>query len=81
MLVLSRKPNQSIMIGSNIRILVVGLDRDQVKLGIEAPRDVPIHRFEVFEEINRSNPSCASASDAVGNAFGEGDPSRDAGGR
>jgi carbon storage regulator len=61
MLVLSRKPNQSIMIGSNIRILVVGLDRDQVKLGIEAPRDVPIHRFEVFEEINRGNPSGARA--------------------
>jgi carbon storage regulator len=53
MLVLSRKANQSIMIGNDIRILVVGLDRDQVKLGIEAPRHVPVHRFEVFTEIHR----------------------------
>jgi len=53
MLVLSRKANQSIMIGNDIRILVVGLDRDQVKLGIEAPRHVPVHRFEVFAEIHR----------------------------
>jgi len=54
MLVLSRKANQSIMIGDDIRILVVGVDRDQVKLGIEAPRDVPVHRFEIFAEIHRS---------------------------
>jgi carbon storage regulator len=53
MLVLSRKANQSIMIGNDIRILVVALDRDQVKLGIEAPRHVPVHRYEVFAEIHR----------------------------
>ena len=57
MLVLSRKANQSIMIGDDIRILVVGVDRDQVKLGIEAPRHVPVHRFEVFAEIHRGEPS------------------------
>jgi carbon storage regulator len=60
MLVLSRKANQSIMIGSDIRILVVGLERDQVKLGIEAPRHVPVHRFEVFAEIARANASPGS---------------------
>ncbi len=53
MLVLSRKANQSIMIGSDIRILVVGVDRDQVKLGIEAPKDVPVHRSEVYADIHR----------------------------
>ena len=56
MLVLSRKANQSIMIGNDIRILVVGLDRDQVRLGIEAPRDVPVHRSEIFAEIHRAGP-------------------------
>lgn len=56
MLVLSRKANQSIMIGDDIRILVVGVDRDQVKLGIEAPRHVPVHRFEIFAEIHRGEP-------------------------
>ena len=47
MLVLSRKANQSITIGSDIRIVVVGLERDHVKLGIEAPRGVRVHRSEV----------------------------------
>ncbi|HVN68498.1 MAG TPA: carbon storage regulator CsrA [Candidatus Binatia bacterium] len=61
MLVLSRKANQSIMIGSDIRIVVIGLDRDQVKLGIEAPRHVPVHRFEVFEDILGATVGKASA--------------------
>jgi len=65
MLVLSRKPNQSIMIGTDIRILVVGVDRDQVKLGIEAPRHVPIHRFEIFAEIQRGESPDSSLA-AVG---------------
>jgi carbon storage regulator len=55
MLVLSRKINQSIMIGDNVRIVVVAVDRDQVKLGIEAPREVPVHRSEIYEEIQRAN--------------------------
>jgi carbon storage regulator len=48
MLVLSRKPNQSIMIGDDIRVIVVGFDGDQVKLGIEAPKSVPVYRFEIY---------------------------------
>jgi len=47
MLVLSRKANQSITIGNDIRVVVVGLDRDHVKLGIEAPRGVRVRRSEV----------------------------------
>ena len=65
MLVLSRKANQSIMIGDDIRILVVGVDRDQVKLGIEALRDVPVHRFEIFAEIHR-NAVAASSTLPIG---------------
>ena len=61
MLVLSRKLNQSIMVGENVRIVIVAVDRDQVKLGIEAPRDIAVHRSEVFEEIQRSNRAAAGA--------------------
>ena len=61
MLVLSRKINQSIMVGDNVRIVVVAVDRDQVKLGIEAPRDIPVHRSEIYEEIQRTNQSGAAS--------------------
>ena len=54
MLVLTRKPNQAIMIGDDVRIVVVSVDRDQVRLGIEAPRTVSVHRAEVYEEIART---------------------------
>jgi carbon storage regulator len=54
MLVLSRKINQSIMIGDDIRVVVIGVDRDQVKIGIEAPRTVTVHRSEIYEEIQRA---------------------------
>lgn len=59
MLVLSRKVNQSIMVGDNVRVVVVAVDRDQVKLGIEAPREIAVHRSEIYEEIQRTNRSAA----------------------
>lgn len=59
MLVLSRKLNQAIMIGDDVRIVVVSVDRDTVKLGIEAPRTIPVHRSEVYEEIQRTNRDAA----------------------
>ena len=61
MLVLSRKINQSIMIGDNVRIVVVAVDRDQVKLGTEAPREVPVHRSEIYDEIQRQNREAAAS--------------------
>ena len=53
MLVLSRKVNQSIMVGDDVRVVVISVDRDQVKIGIEAPRNVTVHRSEIYEEIKR----------------------------
>jgi carbon storage regulator len=61
-LVLSRKLNQSIMVGDDVRIVVVSVDRDTVKLGIEAPREIPVHRSEVYEEIRRVNRASAGES-------------------
>ena len=53
MLVLTRKSKQSIMIGDNIEIIVLKIERDQVRIGIAAPHDVPVHRKEIYENIKR----------------------------
>ncbi len=55
MLVLSRKINQSIVIGDDIEIMLVDIRGDQIKLGINAPKTVKIFRKEVYEEIERQN--------------------------
>ncbi|MDP9111266.1 MAG: carbon storage regulator CsrA [Candidatus Eremiobacteraeota bacterium] len=65
MLVLSRKVNQSIMVGDDVRVVVISVDRDQVKIGIEAPRDVTVHRSEIYEEIKRG-PQQGPAAPAAG---------------
>ncbi len=54
MLVLSRKKNESIVINDNIVVTVIDIRGDKVRLGFEAPNDVPIHRKEVYEAIKRS---------------------------
>ncbi len=59
MLVLTRKVDQSIMIGDTIRIVVVDVRGDQVKIGIDAPRDVMVHRHEVYEDIQAENQRAA----------------------
>ena len=53
MLVLSRKINESIVINNDIKIIVVEIRGDKVRLGVEAPREVPVHRMEVYEAIKR----------------------------
>ena len=54
MLVLSRRPNESIVINDKIVITVIEIRGDKVRLGIEAPRDVPVHRSEVYSAIQRA---------------------------
>ena len=54
MLVLSRKKNESIVINDTISIVVVEIRGDKVRLGIEAPKEVPVHRREVYEAIKRN---------------------------
>ena len=60
MLVLTRKPDQSIIIGSDIEITVLEVRGEQVRLGIRAPRSVAVHRKEVFEQINSDNDAHGS---------------------
>ena len=55
MLALSRKKNEAIVIGNNIEITVLEVRGDQVKLGISAPKEVPIYRKEVYAQIQKEN--------------------------
>jgi carbon storage regulator len=64
MLVLSRKKNESIVINNDITIVVVEIRGDKVRLGVEAPREVPVHRREVFDAIQRHNVEVDIDSDA-----------------
>jgi carbon storage regulator len=64
MLVLSRKKNESIVINNDITIVVVEIRGDKVRLGVEAPKEVPVHRREVYDAIKR-NAALQSSSDAA----------------
>jgi carbon storage regulator len=65
MLVLSRKKNESIVINNDVIITVVEIRGDKVRLGIVAPKDVPVHRQEVYEAIHGHGPDAGAAPAAV----------------
>jgi carbon storage regulator len=62
MLVLSRKCDQSLILGEDITITVLGIEGDRVKLGIRAPRSVPVLREEVYEQLRVANQGAASTT-------------------
>ena len=59
MLVLSRQRDETIVIGDDILITIVDIRGDKVRLGINAPQDIPVHRQEVYEAIQRENRKAA----------------------
>ncbi len=63
MLVLTRKENESIMIGDEIEVKLLDLRENQVKIGIVAPRSIPVHRREVYLAIQAENEQAAAASE------------------
>jgi len=68
MLVLSRKKNESIVINNDITIVVVEIRGDKVRLGVEAPKEIPVHRREVYDAIKRneamqSGPAAAGSTE------------------
>jgi carbon storage regulator len=65
MLVLSRKKDESVVINGNIVVTVAGIRGDKVRLGIQAPADVPVHRLEVWEAIQRENQTNGSTDKDV----------------
>ncbi|MBG9692372.1 carbon storage regulator [Lysinibacillus fusiformis] len=62
MLVLSRKKDESIMIGDHIEIKILAVEGEQIKLGIVAPKTVKVHRSEVFEAIQAQNKEALSST-------------------
>ena len=72
MLVLTRKTNQSIMIGDTVEVSVLAVSRDKIRLGITAPRDVPVFRKEVYISIKEEEMSeNQGASKHVNKALGD----------
>ena len=77
MLVLSRKLNESITVGDDIEIVVVEIKNDQVRLGINAPRRIAVHRREVYKKIQRENVMASKVGkDMVDKAVNKYDSSR-----
>jgi carbon storage regulator len=71
MLVLTRKSNQSIMIGDDIEVSVLSIMGEKVRIGIQAPRDIPVFRKEVYLEIQQERSAAPEVGAGTGNARGE----------
>ena len=65
MLVITRKADESIIINGNIEVVIVGISKDGVRLGIKAPREIQVHRREVFEAIAEANRAAAAPAPGV----------------
>ncbi|MCX4350780.1 MAG: carbon storage regulator CsrA [Lachnospiraceae bacterium] len=72
MLALSRKKNEALIINNNIEITVLEIKGEQIKLGISAPKDVPVYRKEVYEQIQEANKDAVNTGgmEALRNLLG-----------
>jgi carbon storage regulator len=72
--VLTRRKNESIMLGDTVEVLILEISRHQVKLGIRAPRALPVYRKEIYIQIREANKAAASSSSSqvlgLGKLFG-----------
>jgi carbon storage regulator len=73
MLVLSRHRDESIIIGDDIVVTIVDIRGDKVRIGIDAPADIPVHRQEVYEAIQRENRKATQVRPAETRSFGRAD--------
>jgi carbon storage regulator len=77
MLVLSRQRDETIMIGDNIEVTVVDIRGDKVRLGINAPKEISVHRKEVYDAIRRENKAAAQVKPEDLSGFGKIDSKQD----
>jgi carbon storage regulator len=68
MLVLTRRPGESIVVGENIVITVIEIKGGQVRIGIDAPREVDVYREEIYEQVKQENLSAIANVEAIRNA-------------
>jgi carbon storage regulator len=81
MLVLSRQRDESIMIGDNIVVTIVDIRGDKVRLGINAPTEIPVHRQEIYEAIQRENVRASRVEPKDARPLGAGAPKSKAPGK
>ena len=70
MLILTRRVGETVMIGEDVTVTVLGVKGNQVRIGVNAPRDVAVHREEIFERIKREEQEGADEPRAGGNGHG-----------
>ncbi|HTD28293.1 MAG TPA: carbon storage regulator CsrA [Xanthomonadaceae bacterium] len=71
MLILTRRVGETLMIGDSVTVTVLGVKGNQVRIGITAPKDVAVHREEIFQRIHRDDAAGVSAHPAVATGGGD----------
>ncbi|MBN2091345.1 carbon storage regulator CsrA [candidate division KSB1 bacterium] len=71
MLVLTRRIGESIIIGHNIKVMVTDIQGNQVRLGIEAPTEIPVHRGEIYERIKEQNEKALNTAKEANDLLGK----------